>query len=136
MFKQFIKYDFGKSLNEFNLSHFQNEEVKFRKQQIDNTGSTLPFLISKINFLKIGGWDETYPSGHVVDWEFFLKCNLCGLNLKRNYNLNFYHFVSIGTKSPEQIENTKMNEKAGFEYFLYKWGSYPRHNPFTNLKTL
>ena len=136
MFKQFIKYDFGKSISEFNLSHFQNEEVKFRKKLVDNTGSTLPFLMSKINFLKIGGWDETYPSGHVVDWEFFLKCNLCGLNLKRNYNLNFYHFVSIGTKSPEQIENTKMNEKAGFEYFLYKWGSYPKHNPLTNLKTL
>lgn len=136
MFKQFIKYDFGKSMNEFNLSYFQNEEIKFRKQLIDDSGSTLPFLMSKINFLKIGGWDETYPSGHVVDWDFFLKCNLCGFNLKRNYNLNFYHFVGIGTRSPEKIESTKKNEKAGFEYFNYKWGSYPKHNSYTNKKSL
>ena len=136
IFKQFVKYDFGKTAKEFNLSHFQSEETKFRKPYVDDTGSTLPFLMSKVNFLKIGGWDETYPSGHVVDWEFFLKCNLCGLNLKRNYNCNFYHFVSIGTKSPEQIENTKINENAGFEYFKYKWGTYPKHDHLTNKKYL
>ena len=136
MFKQFIKYDFGKTTEEFNISHFQNEEIKFRSQKIDDSGSTLPFLMSKINYLKIGGWDETFPSGHVVDWDFFLKCNLCGFKLKRNYNLNFYHFVGIGTRSPEKIESTKINERAGFEYLKYKWGSYPRHNPHNNLKTL
>lgn len=136
MFKQFLKFDFGKDVKSFNLNTFFTNEPKFRTNKIDNSGSTLPFLMSKTNYLKVGGWDETYPSGHVVDWEFFMKCNLCNLNLKRNYNCNFYHFVSIGTKSPEQLSETKLNERKGFDYFKYKWGKYPTHNPDTNLKHL
>jgi hypothetical protein len=55
--------------------------------------------------------------------------------LNRNYNCNFYHFVSIGTRSSEQAENTRKKEVEGFEYFKYKWGSYPKHDPVTNLKS-
>jgi len=136
MFKQFITHDFGRSASTFNLKEFQEKEFKMRNSIVDDTGSTLPVFMSKINFLKVGGWDERYPSGNVVDWDFFLKCNLCGLKMKRTYKCNFYHFVSIGTRSPEQVEETKKNEASGFEYFKYKWGSYPKHDPTTNLKSL
>jgi glycosyltransferase involved in cell wall biosynthesis len=135
MFKQFIQYDFGKTHDSFKYDYFAENEPSFRLNKITTEGSTLPFLIHKKNYLKLGGWDETYPSGHVVDWEFFLKCNLADLKLNRSYKCNFYHFVSIGTKSPEQIENTQKNEIAGFEYFKYKWGTYPKHDKTTNLKT-
>jgi glycosyltransferase involved in cell wall biosynthesis len=136
MFLQFIKHDFGRTAETFDLEKFYQWEPTFKKDLIDSTGSTLPFLMSKINFLKVGGWDETYPSGNVVDWDFFLKCNLCGLKLLRNHNCNFYHFVSIGTRSPEEVENTRKKEMEGFEYFKYKWGSYPKHNPISNLKSI
>ena len=136
MFKQFIKYDFGKDAKTFNLNNFYRLESTMRQDKIDDSGSTLPFLMSKINYLKVGGWDETYPSGNVVDWDFFLKCNLCGLKLKRNYKCNLYHFISIGTRSPEQVESTRKKEIEGFEYFKYKWGAYPKHDVMTNLKSI
>ena len=39
-------------------------------------GYTLPIFMSKYDYKRIGGWDETYPGGWVVDCEFFLKCSL------------------------------------------------------------
>ena len=56
--------------------------------------------------------------------------------MKRTYKCNFYHFVSTTFKSPEMIEQSKIKEQQAFEYFKYKWGTYPKHNPDTNLKTL
>lgn len=134
MFKQFHLFDFGKNIKEFNLNSFQKEELKFRNSKITNEGSTLPFLMSKLNYLKIGGWDESYPSGNVVDWDFFVKCNKNNYLMNRTYKCNFYHFVSVTYKSPEQIKQSAIKEKEGFEYFKYKWGTYPIHNPNTNLK--
>ncbi len=136
MFKQFIQYDFGKTYKEFNLDEYINKELNFRSNKITDEGSTLPFMVCKKNYLKIGGWDESYPSGNVVDWDFFLKCNLNGYEMKRTYKCNFYHFVSTTYKSPEQIQNSKIKEQESFEYFKYKWGKYPLHNSLTNLKTI
>ncbi len=136
MFKQFIKQDFGKTVEEFNLQEFQLKELTFRKNKVDDTGSTLPIFMYKVDFLRVGGWDESYPGAHVTDWDFMLKCRLSGMKMRRSYKCNFYHFVSIGTKSPEQIELSKQKENDGFEFFKYKWGSYPVHNPSNNEKSL
>jgi hypothetical protein len=136
MFKQFIKHDFGKTIDEFNINKFYEIEISMRKDKIDECGSTLPYLISKYNFLKTGGWDERYPSGNVVDWECMLKYQLCGLKMKRTYRCNFYHFTSISFKSEEKIKEQQKQELEGFEYFKYKWGAYPKHDPVTNLKSL
>ena len=136
MFKQFHMFDFGKNIKEFNLDQFQSDEVKFRKNLVSNEGSTLPFLMTKLNYLKIGGWDESYPSGNVVDWDFFLKCNKNNYKMNRTYKCNFYHFVSVTYKSPEKIKESKIKEAEAFEYFKYKWGNYPIHDPNTNLKSI
>ena len=39
----------------------------------DGFGSTLPIFMSKLDYLKIGGWDENYELGMVADWDFFFK---------------------------------------------------------------
>jgi len=136
MFRQFIKHDFGRTAKTFDMEMFYKFEPTFRQNKIDECGSTLPYLISKKNYIKTGGWDESYPSGNVVDWEVMLKYQLCGLKMKRNYNCNLYHFVSTSFKSPEMIEQSKIKEQQAFEYFKYKWGNYPKHDPSTNLKSL
>lgn len=137
MFKQFIKHDFGRNTKDFNYDCFiKKSEDEFRKDIIELTGSTLPFLIKKQNFLKIGGWSEEYPSntGQVVDWEWFLKCELCGLVMKRTYNCHFYHFVSTSTITQEQMKQKQKIEQECFDFFKYKWGRYPSHNLQTNSK--
>jgi hypothetical protein len=93
--------------------------------------------MSKTDYLKVGGWDESYPGAWVVDWEFFLKCELSGMKMMRSYKCNFYHFVSIGTEATSEEKQTKaIKEQACHEYFKYKWGQYAKHNPRNNSKLL
>jgi hypothetical protein len=72
----------------------------------------------------------------VVDWEFFMKCEMAGMKMLRTYNCHFYHFVSLGTKTPERIADSQAKEQACHEYFRYKWGTYARHNPENNSKLI
>ena len=139
IFKQFIIKDLGRDPKTFDLQKYWNFESKLLfTDKVNETGSTFPILIDKYDFLKIGGFDETYPSpsGFVADWEFFMKCEMNGMKMLRAYNINFYHFVSITAKSEDQKFTSKQYEAACHEYFKYKWGTYAEHNPETNSKML
>jgi len=104
MFKQFLIEDLGRDPKTFDLEKFWQFDYHYASgNKTDHTGSTLPIFMNKIDYLKVGGWDESYPQGLVGDWDFFLKCRLAGLNMMRTYNCHFYHFVSLSTnKTPEQ----------------------------------
>ena len=135
IFPQFIIKDLGKSPNEFNLEAFWEFEAKNYKP-IELNGSTLPFLMNKYDYLAVGGWDIMYPSPHVVDWDFFLKCEYVGYIMKRSY-INFYHFAGAATrKTPEQnIESTR-KELAAHTFFRLKWDSPAEHDNLDNSKLL
>lgn len=137
MFPQFIIKDYGRDPKTFNLEKFW-EDFANVTPKIDETGSTFPFFMSKLDYMKIGGFAEDYPSpsGFVADWEFFMKCQMNGMKMLRAYDINFYHFVSISAKSEEQIQKSKQYEVNCHEYAKYKWGTYIKHNPINNLKFL
>jgi GT2 family glycosyltransferase len=134
MFKQFHIKDCGRDPKTFNLESYWKYEESQRGLPADETGSTLPIFMSKVDYLRVGGWDENYELGMVADWDFFLKCQLSGLKMIRTYNCHFYHFVSLSTTTPEKIEHRRSSETAGHEYAKYKWGAYIKHDPQTNLK--
>jgi glycosyltransferase involved in cell wall biosynthesis len=135
MFRQFHIKDLGRDPKIFNLELFWKYEQSVSSKKIEETGSTLPIFISKIDYLKVGGWDESYPGAWVVDWEFFMKCEMNGIKMLRTYSPQFYHFVSIGTKSSiERATESQVKEQACHEYFRYKWGTYAKHNPSNNSK--
>jgi len=134
MFPQFIIKDLGRDVNTFDINKFWEFEQSIAKNEVKEDGSTFPFLISKKDYLKVGGFDETYPGPWVVDWEFFMKCNINGLKLMRTYQTNFYHFVSLGTRTPDKIRENQIIEKECHDYALYKWGDYIKHNLHNNLK--
>jgi glycosyltransferase involved in cell wall biosynthesis len=137
MFPQFVIEDLGRDPKTFDLEKFWLFDYHYASgDKIDETGSTFPFFMSKTDFMKMGGYPEDYPSpsGFVADWEFFMKCQMNGMKMLRTYNCHFYHFVSLSTKTPEQAEQSKQYEIACHEYAKYKWGSYIKHNPQTNLK--
>jgi glycosyltransferase involved in cell wall biosynthesis len=143
MFKQFYIKNLGTDPSVFNLDEFLKSERAIRleyilkKQHIkDECGSTFPFLIHKNDYLRIGGFDENYPGPWVVDWEFFMKCKMAGMKMLRTYNCHFYHFVSLGTRTPDKIKSNQETENACFEYFKYKWGRLPKHDSNTNEKSL
>jgi glycosyltransferase involved in cell wall biosynthesis len=134
MFKQFIIEDFGRAPNTFELERFRVFEVNQSKEKRSFTGSTLPIFMSKRDYLKVGGWDESYPGHWVVDWEFFMKCQMNGMDMIRLHNVCFYHFVSVGTKSEERSQESYRQENECHYYFKYKWGGYAQHNPENNDK--
>ena len=136
MFHQFHIKDLGRNPNTFDLEEFWKYKDDISEDKFDDTGSTLPFMMAKKDYMRVGGWDETYPGAWVVDWEFFMKCEMSGMKMIRTYNCHFYHFVSIGTKTPDRIEESQIKEQACHEYFRYKWGTYAKHNPVNNSKLI
>jgi glycosyltransferase involved in cell wall biosynthesis len=136
MFRQFHIKDLGRDPKTFDLKAFWKYEVNLIEDKIEETGSTLPIFMSKKDYLKIGGWDESYPGHWVVDWEFFMKCEMVGMKMLRTYNCHFYHFVSLGTRLPEDTVKNQQIEQQCHEYFYYKWGTYAKHNPINNSKLI
>lgn len=130
IFKEFIIQNCGRDPNNFDLEKFWEIAKQNSKEKFDAKGGTLPIFIKKQNFIKVGGWDENYPTnGLVADWDFFHKCKLCDMGLIRDYSLCFYHFVSSATpKTPQQILNRQQQEQQGHEYAYYKWGYALKHN--------
>jgi glycosyltransferase involved in cell wall biosynthesis len=136
IFRQFHIKNLGRDPKTFDLDAFWKYEASINKEVIEETGSTPPLLMSKIDYLRLGGWDESYPGAWVVDWEWFMKCEMAGMKMLRTYNCHFYHFVSLGTKTPERIADSQIKEQACHEYFHYKWGTYAKHNPINNSKLI
>lgn len=136
MFRQFHIKDLGRDPNTFDLVTFWDYEANLSNDKFDAAGSTFPFLISKKDYLRVGGFDESYPGPWVVDWEFFMKCEMSGMKMIRTYNSHFYHFVSIGTRTPEKIEQNRLIEMECHDYFSYKWGTNAKHNPINNSKLI
>lgn len=136
MFKQFNIHDMGRDPKTFDLEKFWKYDQSISDRIEEETGSTLPIFMTKIDYMRVGGWDESYPGPWTCDWDFFLKCELSGMKMMRTYNCHFYHFVSLSTKTPEQIESSRLKEHECHNYFRYKWGQYAVHNPETNSKML
>lgn len=122
IFRSFKIIDkWGKDSYDFDLTQFLLEEPLYREDKIGMDGSTLPILMQKKHFLTVGGWDPDYQSPHVVDWDFFTKIQLLGLQPIRLHHLNFFHFSGKATSS----NNFDRKEADAHNYYHWKWGYYP-----------
>lgn len=137
MFPQFFVKNFGSDPECFDLEKFQSLEQTFRLDSITREGCTLPFAMNKYDFLAVGGWDVMYPSPHVVDWDFFLKCEYWGLQMLRTYKCNFYHFYGAATRqTPQQNLESSRKEGIAHHFFANKWKESAKHNKINNSKLL
>jgi glycosyltransferase involved in cell wall biosynthesis len=130
IFEQFVIENLGRDPKTFDLEAFWKLDQNISQNKIEECGSTPPLFMSKIDYLRIGGWDESYELGMVADWDFFLKCQLSGLKMIRTWNCHFYHFSQISTNGKKR----QQAEQNGHEYAKYKWGSYIHSHPETNQK--
>jgi glycosyltransferase involved in cell wall biosynthesis len=137
MFKQIHIKDMGRNPETFDLEAFWLYDYHYASgDKTEECGSTLPIFMSKLDYIRLGGWDESYELGMVADWDFFLKCQLSGLKMIRTWNCHFYHFVSLSTMTPEKQQQRYSSEMNGHMYAQYKWGTTIKHNHDTNLKYL
>ncbi len=122
IFKEFVIKDFGRNEKTFDKFEF-NKFCLTLNGDIEECGVSFPFFMKKLDYLRVGGLEQyPSPSGFVSDWEFFMKCEMNGLKLLRDFGLHFYHFVSVSTKNEQDVEKSKQFEINCHKYFQYKWG--------------
>jgi GT2 family glycosyltransferase len=130
IFPQFVIENLGRDVKTFDLDKFWQFDYHVASgDKVDETGSTLPIFMSKIDYLRVGGWDENYDNGMVADCDFFLKCKLSGMKMLRTYNAHFYHFASVSVNGDKR----RQAELIGHEYFKYKWGNYMKRDINNNI---
>ena len=118
--------DFGKKPSEFNYEEFIKYEPTIRENKLTLDGGIFPFVISKKNYMIVGGFDTIYQSPFICDWDFFLKLDLNGVSFTRTHNLHFYHFGSAATKNGKEGDKFKQTESPAAQIFIYKWGMLPQ----------
>lgn len=115
--------DFGNPDN-FDLDAYSIWERDNRTREWSNDGGIFPFVMSKRDYMMVGGFDTLYQSPFICDWDFFLKLEMAGCTFKRTDNMAFYHFGSVATKNRTdgEAERFKQSEQYAFQQFEYKWG--------------
>lgn len=131
--------DLGKHPKNFEYEAFLEYEQTIRSNELTLDGGIFPFVISKKDYMIVGGFDTLYQSPFICDWDFFLKLDLNGLQFRRMNNIHFYHFGSAATKNGKEGEAFKATEQPAATTFYYKWGIAPQllennsHRPKGNL---
>ncbi len=118
--------DLGKDPKSFKYSEFLEYEPTIRGTQITKDGGIFPFVISKRDYMIVGGFDTLYQSPFICDWDFFLKLDLNGVEFIRINEINFYHFGSFATKNGKEGLKFKATEHPAAQTFYYKWGITPQ----------
>lgn len=119
-------HDYGKTPDAFDYEKFIDEEPSYREDKVTEDGGIFPFVISKKNYMKVGGFDTLYGSPFICDWDFFLKLQLSGVKFYRTYSLNLYHFGSMSTKKTSKAREFSHSENEARKTFAYKWGMNPQ----------
>ena len=131
--------DFGKKPIDFKYDEFINYEPTIRQNKFTKDGGIFPFVISKKNYMIVGGFDVLYQSPFICDWDFFLKLDLNNVEFYKTYNIHFYHFGSASTKNGKEGTKFRATEDLAAQTFYYKWGTPPQlfennsHRPKSNL---
>lgn len=118
--------DLGTHPDNFKYDEFLQYEQTLRTDDVTFDGGIFPFVISKKNYMIVGGFDTMYQSPFICDWDFFLKLDLMGINFYRISNLHFYHFGSAATKNGKEGMKFKNTEFQAAQTFMYKWGISPQ----------
>lgn len=118
--------DFGKKPSEFRYEEYINYEPTIRQNLFTKDGGIFPFVISKKNYMIVGGFDTLYQSPFICDWDFFLKLDLNNIEFYKTHNLHFYHFGSASTKNGKEGDKFRNTEHPAAQMFYYKWGIPPQ----------
>tara|TARA_B100000287_G_scaffold409008_1_gene435944 strand:- start:59 stop:862 length:804 start_codon:yes stop_codon:yes gene_type:complete len=123
--------DLGKTEDTFQYDKFQEWEEGIRRDENTPDGEIFPFMISKRNYMMVGGFDTFYGSPFICDWDFFLKLEISGVKFERTHKLHFYHFGGKSTKhrddEKEVSDNFHRGEAVAYQMFEYKWGFKPQN---------
>lgn len=121
----FPVHDLGKSADTFQYAKFLEVEKAVSYDHATEDGRIFPFLITKRNYMMVGGFDMYYKSPFWVDVDFWLKLELAQVSFSRTLREHLYHFGSRSTKFGPEGDKFRASEGVAVQQFVYKWGYQP-----------
>jgi len=109
----------------FDVTKFNDAVKQYSKDELTIDGEIFPILMLKNHFMQVGGFDTFYKSPFFVDFDFWLKLELCGLDFGRTHATHLYHFGSRATKRGKEGAAFRASELSAATQFQYKWGFVP-----------
>jgi hypothetical protein len=130
----FPMYNCGVTAETFDYAAFTQKEAELSKPELTMDGEIFPFLISKKDYMRVGGFDLWYKSPFWVDVDFWLKLELSGCRFFRTHSCHLYHFGGRSTKMGPEGQKYRASESVAGQQFQYKWGFMPNivENVFRN----
>jgi glycosyltransferase involved in cell wall biosynthesis len=136
----FTLRNYGKDLETFDYKLWLEQEPTLNENKSTEAGNTWPAFFEKRLYMMVNGFDSIYGSGYLSDWDFFLKLEMAGCEMRRTYAINIYHFVSKSIKREGIDYPASEKESFAQEIFRYKWGFNPTcwkdthsHMPISNI---
>ena len=126
--------DLGQDIESFKYSTWLDYEEAISKELVMTTGHIFPFVMKKMHYMAVGGFDTFYDSPNVCDWDFFLKLELLDFRFPRTHKVHIYHFGSVATKKNSESQRFRAREARAFEEYHFKWGAMPHNQPDSNSK--
>jgi glycosyltransferase involved in cell wall biosynthesis len=137
IFPSFVHAPLGDVPEEFDVDAFVALVRTLRQQRLEtktmytDDGGTWPVFMSKLDYMALGGIDSNFPHTPFADWDFFLRAELLGFELKRSHFAHFYHFANAKITA-EQLGRRSYKEYESAQYYEWKWGHPPTRNPIRN----
>lgn len=127
-----ILKDFGMWPEEFKEEEFNTFVIENRNETKHSEGIFAPWMMSKKEFLDIGGHDPRMHSCR-EDSDVFNRMLLAGFKFKQPWNSLVYHLTGRGAGSfdGDQQRHAEWKEamNVSTKEFIRKWGSGVKHTP-------
>jgi glycosyltransferase involved in cell wall biosynthesis len=130
---------FGKEFHEFDkkaFTEFCSEEMVAKKNQ-KTAGMFAPWLLSKEDFLAIGGHDaKSFAPYPHEDQDIFVRWKLAGYNLIQSRDSLCFHFISKAHRSwakngvGKDDEMFKFYNNRASRNYLRKWHKWMSHDEY------
>lgn len=137
--KEKIVKDFGTYAEDFRHTDF-NAFVRSMQQDVANKntvtrGIFAPWMMSKADFLSIGGHDKYFAPFPYEDSDIFQRFILKGYDIKQSRDAFVYHFTCRGHRWTEKVQKDdhfyKLCCAKNSLHFIRKWGSWIENDEFS-----
>jgi O-antigen biosynthesis protein len=138
---EFIHVNLGTSVQNFQMEAFEKAVEKHKSLQLV-PGVNQPMLLSKKDYMTVGGWDNRFRKAPFSDIDFYVRLSLLGKEFYRAYDSVVYHFSGKATRLEGESATTTQKyqtaEHNNAKLFFDKWGYLDMHHikkiPYTPTK--
>ena len=112
--------------DKFDQKAFDADCSRFYDETETPNGRIFPFIINKVDFLKVGGLNNGwFSSPQIVDLDLFLKLELCKMEFIRTHRCHLFHWGSTATVKGNESQMFREKEAKAAQAYQYMWSIPP-----------